>query len=293
MTIQKIMVPFLNEQSGEPAFEAAAALAERFKAHLDVIHMRQRITPALPGNAYYPIAVNYMKDNIEAIRNELDQEAANQMKIYERLCQKWDIGFFDEAEHTDDKGPTAAWCDVDATMPYDLANRARIADLSVLAKTGKDAPVYEFEVIEEIIFQSGRAVLLIDGDRPLREFPETILIAWNGGKEAARAITAAMPILKQAKLVIVTSVGELPWASEPPEHVASYLKLHGVHATHLNARLNKGVDPEEEFMAHAKKKGADMIVMGAYSHNRWREVILGGFTRYLLKNSRIPLFMAH
>ncbi|MBT8471813.1 MAG: universal stress protein [Marinicaulis sp.] len=293
MAIQKIMVPFLDEGSGTAAFETGVVLAERFKAHLDVVHMRQRISPALTGNGYYPIAVTYIEDNIDTLTAAANNRAEDLKKLYERLCRQRDVGLYDEEEHTDDKGVTAAWADVDATLPYDLSSRARVSDLTILARAGDDAPAYEFELVEEIIFQSGRPVLLADTRQPIADFPDTVVVAWNGGREAARAITAAMPILKQAKLVIVMSVGNLPWASEPPDHVASYLKLHGVRATALQARLNKGVDPEEEFMALVKKKRADLIVMGAYSHSRWREVILGGFTRHLLRKSKIPILMAH
>lgn len=291
MTIQKIMVPFLDEAAGRTALETATVLADRFKAHLDVIHMRQRITPASTGNVYYPIAFTYIEDNIETLTDAANNRAEELRKLYERVCHQRHIGLYDEEEHTEDKGATAAWADVEATLPCDLSLRARVADLAVVAKSGGDAPPYEIEVIEEIIFQSGRPVLVADGRRPLNEIPETVMIAWNGSREAARAIASAMPILNQAKRVIVISVGDLPFGSEPPGHVASYLKLHGVPATALNARLNKGVDPEEEFMTHAKKERADLIVMGAYSRSRWREVILGGFTRYLLKNAEIPILM--
>ena len=214
-------------------------------------------------------------------------------KLFERLSDQHGIGFYDEEEHTEDKGTTAAWADVEATLPWDLSCRARVSDLTVLARVGEDPPGYQVEVFEEMIFQSGRPALFVDAKWPVTEFPETVIIAWNGGREAARAITSAMPILRQAKHVFVILIGELPGESESPEKVASYLKLHGVHATASSVRLNKGVDPEEEFMAHAKRKRADLIVMGAYSHSRWREAILGGFTRHMLKNSKIPILMAH
>lgn len=293
MSIQKIMVPFLSEGAGKAAFKAAAIMADRFKAHLDVVHMRQHITTALAGSTYYPIAANYVEDNIDALRAAANQQADQLRNSYEQLCQEHDVGFFDEAEHTDDKGATAAWTDVEAKMPFDLANRARVADLTVFGRSTGDAPAHEYDTIEEVLFQSGRSVLLVDSQRQFLRFPETVFVAWNGGREAARALSAALPILKHAKLVIIITVGDLPWGVEPPEHVSSYLRLHGVHATHLNARLEKGADAEEEFLAHAEKKNADLIVMGAYSRNRWREVILGGFTRHLLKRSSIPLLMTH
>lgn len=293
MKFQKIMVPFLNEKTGKAAFETSVLLADRFKAHIDVIHMRQRITPNLPGNVYYPIAVNYIEDNIDTLRAVADDRAEAQLKLFERLAKLHAVGLVGEAEHREHQGATAAWTDTDATLPYGLSSRARVADLTIIAKSNRNAPAYEKDLTEELLFQSGRPVLLIDSEKPPTEFPETILIAWNGGKEAASAIASSLPLLYEAKLVIVMSVGELPWGSESAENVASYLRLHGVHATPMAARVNKGVDPEEEFVARAKKRKADLIVMGAYSHSRWREIILGGFTRHLLTSADIPLFLSH
>lgn len=293
MAMRKIMVPFLNENTATAAFGAGAVFAHRFKAHLDVIHLRQRLPPVLPGNAYYPIAATHVEENYEALTAAADKQAKQLKALYESLCSECDISFVSEAEHTDDKGATAAWADLDANISYDLANRACVSDMALLAKSGEGVHRNEFETIEEIIFQSGRAVMLVDSGNPVERFPETVMIAWNGGREAARALTSALPILQQSKLVIVGSAGDVPAALASPEHVASYLRLHGVHATHINIELSKSVDPEEEFLMQAKINNADLIVMGAYSHNRWREVILGGFTRHMLRHSSIPLLMAH
>ena len=297
MTIQKIMVPFLKKDSGLPALTAAAVLADRFKAHMDVVFMRPPITPAQLAEGYsggyYPIAVNYVQSTIQTLNERANQQAEDLKKLYEAFCEKHEISFYDQTEHTEDKGATAAWSDVDPRTSSDFSKRGRIADLSVLAKPGDDAPKDEIELIEEVMFQSGRPVLIAPANRKGFSFPDTVFVAWDGGREAARAISAAMPILKEARLVIVASVGKLSFGSEPANHVASHLKLHGVHATSLAARLERGEEAETVFLRHAEKRNADLIVMGAYSHSRWREVIWGGFTRYLLKESDVPLFMAH
>ena len=293
MAFQKIMVPFLKEQSGPAAFDAAVALADRFKAHLDVVYMRPPITAAQLGGGYYPIAVNYVQATIDALQEQASQQAEALQRIFETQCAKHDVGLYSEAEHTDDKGTTASWSDVDPRTSYDFSKRGRVADLAVLATSGPDAPQDELELIKELVFQSGRPVLIVPGDAKPFEFPDTIMVAWDGGREAARAIAAAMPILQQARDVTVASVGAIRTGAEPADHVVSHLKLHGVHASSLAARLEKGDDAEETFLSHAKTRKADLIVMGAYSHSRLREVIWGGFTRYLLKESGIPLFMAH
>ncbi len=293
MTIQKIMAPFLKKDTGLAAFDAAAALADRFSAHLDVVYMRPPITVRQFGSAYYPIAVDYVESTIDALNERADQQAADLKELYEARCAKYEIGFCDAADHTESKGPTARWSDVDPRTSYDFAKRARVADMAVVAKSAADTPQDEIELIEELVFQSGRPVLITPVGRKDVAFPGTIMIAWDGGCEAARAIAAAMPILKEARLVIVTSVGEIKSGGEPVDHVATYLGLHGVHATTLAARPDKGETAEEAFLRYADIKDADLIVMGAYSHSRWREVIWGGFTRHLLRASEIPLLMAH
>ncbi|MEL7491479.1 MAG: universal stress protein [Pseudomonadota bacterium] len=293
MAIQKIMVPFLKDETGPLALSAAVTLADRFKSHIDVIYMRPPITVQQLGGGYYPIAVNYVRSTIETLNERANEEAAKLKVLYEDYCEKYEVGFYDEAEHTEDKGATAAWSDVDPATSYDFSKRGRIADLTVLGKSAGEAPQDEVELIEELVFQSGRPVLIAPSAASDFEFPETVVVAWDGGREAARAIAAALPILKEARHVIVASVGETRYGCEPPGHAASHLKLHGVHATSLSAKLGKGEDPEEAFLTLANNKDADLIVMGAYSHSRLREVIWGGFTRYLLRESEIPMLLAH
>ncbi|MEM9494706.1 MAG: universal stress protein [Pseudomonadota bacterium] len=293
MTFQKIMVPYLSADAGAAAFGAARHLAGRFKAHMDVVNMRQHITPALPGNVYYPIAVLSVQDNYDALKQAADENAEKLRATYENLCEKHSIAFCHETEHTPDKGATAAWDDVDGAMPYELSARARVADLTVVAKAPDMSLAMHSDLTEELIFQSGRPVMMVDAEAPMTAFPETIAIAWNGGREAARAVVAAMPVLVAATAVIVVTVGDTPAGVEPPEHLVSFLRLHGVHASHLSAHAEKGEDQEEAFMRCAASRSTDMIVMGAYSHNRWRQIVLGGFSRHMLRNSKIPLFMAH
>ncbi len=293
MTIKKMMVPFFEQEMSERAFNAASAFAKEFKAHLDVVHMRQRITPSLPGNVYYPIAVTYVEENFDILQEVAEQRAAELKKKFKKLCSERSVSVLEKAEHTDDKSATATWTDTDKNLPYDLATRARVADITIMARPSDHAPQYTMDLIEEIIFQSGQSVLIVGQNHTIDEFPKTVMVAWDGGREAARAVRAALPVLQRAETVTVTAVGELPWGAEPAENLAAYLKLHGVHANHMHPNTDKHDDPEEVLLGRAKSKGADLIVMGAYSHNRWREMVLGGFTRFMLRHSDIPLLMAH
>jgi nucleotide-binding universal stress UspA family protein len=288
MTYKQILTPYLTPRSGKCGFAAAAVIAKRFNAHMDVVYMRQRLLA--PGSSYYPIAAIYIEENIEALTEAENKIASDLESLFTEQCATHSIEILDGASRSDDAGATASWAEAVANLPHDLAVRARVADITFMAKPQPDAPGYEIDLIAEIIFQSGGPVLIVDDDA-MTKFPETVFVAWNGGREAARALGASIPILKQAQHVFVATIGEPEWACEPPETVAAYLKLHGVHATALHLKRDKNA--EVDFLELAKIREADLIVMGAYSHSRWREVVLGGFTRHMLHHSAIPLLMAH
>jgi len=290
MTYKLIMTPYLTSRSGQCGFDAGVVIAKRFKAHLDVVHMRRRFS--VPASGYYPIAETYIEENFDALMASEKQLASDLKHLFKDQCVKQSIDILEAANHTDDKGATASWSDLTANYLYDLAARARITDLICMARPGADTLGNEIDLITEIIFQSGRPTLIV-GDDAMTKFPETIAVAWNGGREAARAMDAALPILKQAQQVFVTTIGKPAWACEPSEKAVAYLRLHGINALCSHPQLKKHEKAEAVFLEHAKKREVELIVMGAYSHSRWREVVLGGFTRHMLRNSDIPLLMAH
>lgn len=291
MTIQKILVPFLAEETGESALKAGIVYARQFKAHLDVAHLHQQLN--LPSGSYYPIAVTYIEQNITALESAQKELAAKLKKLFEKIANDNGVSVLDTQEHDTSLGMTARWSDLDARLAYDLSMRARVADMVALARPAGKTSSHEIDLLEDIIFQAGRPALVVTAGEAPQAFPKTVVVAWDGGRESARAMSAALPILIAAEQVIVVTVGEMAWAAEPPERAAAFLRLHNVHATHLHARVEKGQNAAEVFLQHAQKKSADLIVMGAYSHHRWREVLLGGFTKYLLQNATTPLLMTH
>jgi len=293
MTIKKLMVPFFEEETANSAFCAAATIAKEFKAHLDVVHIRQRISPSLPGNIYYPVAVTYVEENLEKLQKAADRNAVNLNRRFEKFCSDWSITVLQNTEHTDDKGATASWTDIEKDLPFHLAVRARVADVTVLARPSDPTPHYTMDLLEEAIFQSGRSVLIVGQQATITKFPETVMVAWDGGREAARAVHEALPLLRRAETVIVAAMGEIAFGAEAPESIAAYLRLHGVHANSVHSSLDKHEEAEELFLKRAKSESADLVVMGAYSHSRWREMVLGGFTRFMLRHTDIPVLMAH
>jgi nucleotide-binding universal stress UspA family protein len=148
--------------------------------------------------------------------------------------------------------------------------------------------------IEAAILSVGRPVLLVPEKGLPAGFPRKALVAWNGSRESARALSDAVPLLARAKSVLVFSAG--PAGDEGPLHGARsavrYLARHGItaeplHATAADERVG------DTILARAKKAGADVVVMGAYGRPRFAELVLGGATRAVLRGAGVAVLMSH
>jgi nucleotide-binding universal stress UspA family protein len=288
MPVKKILAPIQSADTAETGLKAAIAVARRHKGHIDALHIRQR--PNLPASGYYPVGVVLVDEHLAELKEALEAEAQKLKSIFDRVINEAGVPILASAAHRDDAGPTASWRDQQGILPFDLSAAARVCDLIVFGRKGAEIGFPDASLIEEAIFQSARPVLIAPSGK-LERTPRRITVAWNGGREAARALTAAMPLFQEAEIVSVLSVGSLPGDLEGPEKAAELLRLHGVKAE--AARRTPSGAAEDELLAAAKETGADLIVMGAYSHSRWRELVMGGFTRKLLKQSEFALFLAH
>ena len=146
--------------------------------------------------------------------------------------------------------------------------------------------------LEAGLFESGRPVLIAPpGPRP--QMGTNVLIAWNCSTEQARATPFAMPILKQASRVIVLTVeGGAAVPGPTGQQLCRYLQLNGVPAKPLTVGLDGRVTGEA-ILAHAKALGCDLLIKGAYTQSRLRQMIFGGTTRYIMSNADLPVLMAH
>ncbi len=175
-----------------------------------------------------------------------------------------------------------------------IVAHARMADLVVLAR-GPEHAAARRALIADILFKSGRPLLLVPSRAQKREW-NRFVVGWNASANAIRAIAGAMPLLKQAALVVIATVDAAPSAAghgEAPGHeLAAHLARHGVRAEVRNLDgLGRG--PERALCDEAMAIDADALVIGAYGHSRAQEFIFGGVTRELLAAAPVPLFLAH
>ena len=178
-----------------------------------------------------------------------------------------------------------------------VAQRARFADLVVLPRpygAGKGAD--SEAVVEAALFDAKVPVLVLPAaGLPEGALPRRVVLAWNQSAEAMAATRAALPLLKGADLVDITVVDPPPHGperSDPGGLLCQMLVRHGVHAE--VSVLARSLPRVSEVLArHATDQNADLLVMGAYGHSRFREAILGGATRNMLEQAELPVLMAH
>lgn len=267
-------------QPGQTAqLDAAIALARREEAHLDVFCLGVDHTQT---GYYYAGASAYVFQ--EAIDRAMASAEALATEVRGRLDAE-DIRWSVESAVAQMGGVGAL-----------IAQRARFADLVVLAQPYGEGAASDAEaVVEAALFDGNCPVLILPhGNSDVAGIGRRVIVAWNQSDEALTAIRRASPILKAADAVEITVVDPSPHSpegSDPGGALCRMLTRHGVKAE--VAVLAKTLPTVSEVLnRRAAETGADLIVMGAYSHSRLREAIMGGATRHMLERAKVPVLMA-
>jgi nucleotide-binding universal stress UspA family protein len=262
-----------------PVLGAAIPLAAEAGAHLDVLCLGIDRTQT---GYYFAGATALMHDEtiVQAKNEATEIEAAARTEL-SRSDLSWGLD---------------ALVAQSASVGGLVARRARFADLVILPKPygeGRysDAPV----VVEAAMFQGQTPVIVLADGVSSTCKPKRVVVGWNESNEAMAAIRRAMPMLQSAEVVNVVIIApdrHSADSSDPGAELSKMLARHGVNVevTILAQTLPR---VSEVLTRHVADTGADMLVMGAYGHSRFREAILGGATRNMLEHAKVPVFMAH
>jgi nucleotide-binding universal stress UspA family protein len=175
---------------------------------------------------------------------------------------------------------------------------ARCADLTVVGQARSDDvdAAFRSELTTTLMLSTGRPMLIVPFIGVSPAMGDKVLVAWDGGREASRAIADALPILERAKEVVVVSIDddpEHPVADAPAQaRLAGFLRRHGVEAR-IQHYDGSHSEIAERLLSHAADMGSTLIVMGGYGHARLREMVLGGATRSVLESMTVPVLMSH
>jgi len=172
-----------------------------------------------------------------------------------------------------------------------VGSYGRVFDAIVLARPGDEWQSPSMVTLESALFESGRPVLIAPPTSP-RSLGNNILIAWNRSTEQARAMAFAMPLLRLADRISILTVEGATVAGPSGVELARSLRMNGIAAEPLTLAAGK-ISAGEAILAKAAELDCDLIVKGAYTQSRLRQMIFGGTTRYILANANLPVLMAH
>ncbi len=175
-----------------------------------------------------------------------------------------------------------------------VALHARYADLVVINQTDANDPGAS-HFADSVLMSLNRPALLVPHAGNIKSLGDNVLVCWNASAESARAVTDALPFLKRASKVTVMAVEGKPSSNghgeRPGADIALFLSRHGVRAE-VMPTPSGGIDIGNVILSRAFDQGADLIVMGAYSHARLRQMVLGGATRTILESMTVPVLMS-
>jgi nucleotide-binding universal stress UspA family protein len=170
-----------------------------------------------------------------------------------------------------------------------LGSLGRVHDVTVLGRPGSHGA--RMSSVESALFDSGRPVLMAPPRAPAT-LGETVLIHWNASTETARNILFAMPLLRKARRVALIAVEGAISQGPGIKDAVGYLEANGVAASDKTV-TGRGNRPGEAILAEAAALGADLLIKGAYTQGRLRQMIFGGATSHILSNAELPVFFAH
>src|SRR4029079_2150867 len=188
-------------------------------------------------------------------------------------------------------GPSASWREEDGRQNAIVGMSGRVFDLILVEQPEKLASIAE-ATLEDALFESGRPVMMVPKAMP-PALGETVAVAWNGSTETAITVAVSMPFLKLAKHVVVIAVGpqHMPEPGPTGDELARTLETHGLQVS-LRTAFGRQKPQGESFLKEAMAAGADLLLKGAYTQSRIRQMIFGSATRHIIMESRIPVIMA-
>lgn len=277
MTYKHIIVHIDNRKSCAARLELAITLARRFDAHLTGLYVDLGLM--LPAFVDAPMPGQLL----ESLEQDRQTQVTEARERFNRGAKQ--------------AGVRGEWRVAKGSIADSISLHARYADLLIVGQDDEASQRMGLSGLPDaMVLDCARPVLIVPYIGAPTTFGKRVLVAWNGSREAVRAVNDALPFLQGAEKVQVLSVN--PRDSErtdvdlPGADICLHLARHGVKAEAQQVTASD-IDVGNVLLSSAADNQIDLIVMGAYGHSRFRELVLGGATKELLKHMTVPILMAH
>lgn len=278
MAYKDILVHIDDSKACARRLEVAIRMARTHEAHLTGLYTA--VDPLLPGN----IRAEVPSHLLETLKAQTAERIEVAKSAYIEAVERAGVSADCHTVHC----PGTRIGEV-------ISLHGRYADLVVLGQPEPDDGVAaDIEVVEDVVLSVGRPVLVVPYIGAGETLGERIMVAWDGGREAARAVNDALPAMERADsvAVLVVNPSKGGHGEQPGADIALHLARHKieVEAQHLESR---DITVGDALLSRLADESIDLLVMGAYGHSRLRELVLGGVTRQVFEQMTVPVLMSH
>jgi nucleotide-binding universal stress UspA family protein len=289
MAFKDILVQLDNHRNYESRLQIALSLAAQSEGRVTALYGFE--LPEQPKVSLSLAEALYVTNDAARVVYERQRDGA-----FDDATQ-FEAAFYAAAKRAGVPASWEIWPEKPKALIDTITARARYADIAILGQADPEHPLFDTlaRLPETVMLASGRPVLIVPSATRVSAVGKRILVAWNGAREAARAVADAMPLLHGAEAVTVLSMANEDLEGEceqPARELVRHLAQHGIRAG-ATARTALDFEMGDAVLSCANDLGCDLIVMGGYGHSPTRELILGGTTRGVLQGMTVPVLMSH
>jgi nucleotide-binding universal stress UspA family protein len=282
MGMKTILVLMEKYDDMQSVLETALLLARRCDSYIEGVPLRWAIQDFALGDVVVAFPV-------EQYEREIAADAQRARQTFETFMQKNDVP---RSTTTRTPSPTFGWLSEPPEDETFVGDYGRAFDMIVMNRPDENSSVLFRRALESALFESGRPLLLCPPSPP-GHIGTNVLIAWNGSTEQARAMALAMPLLERAERVTVLTVtGGTGVPGPSAQQMIRYLQWNGVPAESLTVALD-GKNTGQAILTAAETLACDLLVKGAFTQSRLRQMIFGGATQHVMTAATLPVLLAH
>ena len=281
MSMKTILVPTEKHDAMQSVLETALLLARRYDSYIEGFVLPWVITEFMAADVMGGIPV-------ERYEHDIAEQVKIARHVFESFMQKHDV----PRSTASTVSLSFGWLDNVPESDSFVGSYGRVFDVIVMRRPDLDSSGLYKRAVESCLFESGRPILLCP-PLPPRQIATNVLIAWNCSTEQARANALAMPLLQKAnRVTVLTVIGGTGVPGPSAEQLIRYLQRNGIVAEPLRVELD-GRSTGEAILATAQSLGCDLLIKGAYTQSRLRQMIFGGATQHVLENAALPVLLAN
>lgn len=282
--MKSILLPFQDDEVAQVALRTAHRIAETFQSHIEALFVLPQ--PQIIAGEGIALPGVYLTQMAEDGRKLADAAKAR----FDDYLTQADISIQSLGQPS--TSVTASWREIEGLESQIIGNHGRLFDLVVLGRTTKYYAGDWNIICEAALFESGRPALIAGKESPT-SVASNVVIAWNGSTETARTIALGMPLLELAEKISIVTPKNVTVPGPSADELAAHFRRRNIDVTTEVLHATNAEAAGAEIVNYAVDTGSDLLLKGAYTHTRLRQMIFGGMTRHILTHAPMPVLMAH